>query len=110
MHGGRAQEGAFDLIGEVRLGTGDKGHLRLGQLGKDLEVGEAQVKDQQAAWPQRGQNLGPEALVVRCGIRFVPDAAWQMRAQIQQGQHPSRQWRRVCLRQQANLAQERIQR
>lgn len=36
---------------KIRPDTGDKSHLRSGQLGRDRAVGEAQVKDQRADYP-----------------------------------------------------------
>ena len=58
------------LIDEVGLGASDEGHLSLRQLGKRLNLGETEVKDQQTSGLQCSQYLGKETLVMGFGVFF----------------------------------------
>jgi hypothetical protein len=62
MHVGGANQCAFQVIGEIAFGAGDEGDVRGAQLSTDLEVGVAQVEDEQRARLEKGEDFGPKPL------------------------------------------------
>jgi hypothetical protein len=65
----------------VQLGPGDASHLRLGQVQQYRAVGVTPVKQESRPGRERGEKLGPAALVVGMGIGFVPELPRQPRGE-----------------------------